>query len=70
VTVDGAGGTLIPGMYEVHAHLDQDEALNTSKHLVKRFPGVDWLLSWASSASVEQAVLNSVRMARGSRKGM
>ncbi len=27
VTVDGAGGTLIAGMYEMHAHLGQDEAL-------------------------------------------
>jgi imidazolonepropionase-like amidohydrolase len=27
LTVDGAGGTLIAGMYEMHAHLDQDEAL-------------------------------------------
>ena len=27
VTVDGAGGTLIPGMYEMHAHLDEDGAL-------------------------------------------
>ena len=26
-TVDGAGGTLLAGMYEMHAHLDQDEAL-------------------------------------------
>jgi len=27
VTVEGAGGTLIAGMYEMHAHLSQDEAL-------------------------------------------
>ncbi|MEO8658318.1 MAG: amidohydrolase family protein [Bryobacteraceae bacterium] len=27
VTVDGAGGTLIAGMYEMHAHLQQDGAL-------------------------------------------
>jgi hypothetical protein len=27
VTVDGAGGTLIAGMYEMHAHVSQDEAL-------------------------------------------
>lgn len=27
VTIDGAGGTLIPGMYEMHAHLGQDDAL-------------------------------------------
>jgi imidazolonepropionase-like amidohydrolase len=27
VVVDGAGGTLIAGMYEMHAHLSQDEAL-------------------------------------------
>jgi hypothetical protein len=27
VTVDGAGGTLIAGMYEMHAHLQQDDAL-------------------------------------------
>jgi len=27
VTVDGEGGTLIAGMYEMHAHLQQDEAL-------------------------------------------
>ena len=27
VTVDGAGGTLIAGMYEMHAHLGQDGAL-------------------------------------------
>jgi hypothetical protein len=27
VTVDGAGGTLMPGMYEMHAHLSQDGAL-------------------------------------------
>ena len=27
VTIDGAGGTLVPGMYEMHAHLQQDEAL-------------------------------------------
>jgi len=27
VTIDGAGGTLIAGMYEMHAHLEQDEAL-------------------------------------------
>jgi len=26
-TIDGAGGTLLAGMYEMHAHLDQDEAL-------------------------------------------
>jgi hypothetical protein len=70
VTVDGAGGTLIAGMYEVHAYLDQDEALHTSKHCVKRFPGADRLLYLASSASNEQAVLNSVRMARGGRKSM
>jgi imidazolonepropionase-like amidohydrolase len=25
--IDGAGGTLIAGMYEMHAHLDQDDAL-------------------------------------------
>jgi imidazolonepropionase-like amidohydrolase len=27
VTIDGAGGTLVPGMYEMHGHLVQDEAL-------------------------------------------
>lgn len=27
VTIDGAGGTLVPGMYEMHAHTDQDGAL-------------------------------------------
>ena len=27
VTIDGAGGTLIAGMYEMHAHLQQDGAL-------------------------------------------
>ena len=27
VTIDGAGGSLIPGMYEMHAHLSQDGAL-------------------------------------------
>lgn len=27
VTVDGAGGTLLAGMYEMHAHLDQEGAL-------------------------------------------
>jgi imidazolonepropionase-like amidohydrolase len=27
VTIDGAGGTLVAGMYEMHAHLDQDVAL-------------------------------------------
>ena len=27
VTIEGDGGTLIPGMYEMHAHLSQDEAL-------------------------------------------
>ena len=27
VTIDGAGGTLVPGMYEMHGHLSQDEAL-------------------------------------------
>jgi hypothetical protein len=27
VTVDGAGGTLVAGFYEMHAHLDQDGAL-------------------------------------------
>ena len=27
VTVDGAGGTLIAGMYEMHGHLDQEESL-------------------------------------------
>jgi Amidohydrolase family len=27
VTVDGAGGTLVAGMYEMHGHLGQDEAL-------------------------------------------
>jgi hypothetical protein len=27
VTIDGAGGTLIAGMYEMHAHLSQDGAL-------------------------------------------
>jgi imidazolonepropionase-like amidohydrolase len=27
VTVDGAGGTLVPGMYEMHGHLSQDDAL-------------------------------------------
>ena len=27
VTIDGAGGTLIAGMYEMHGHLGQDEAL-------------------------------------------
>jgi imidazolonepropionase-like amidohydrolase len=27
VTVDGAGGTLIPGMYEMHAHLSESSAL-------------------------------------------
>jgi hypothetical protein len=26
-TIEGAGGTLLAGMYEMHAHLDQDEAL-------------------------------------------
>jgi Amidohydrolase family len=26
-TIDGAGGTLLAGMYEMHAHLGQDEAL-------------------------------------------
>ena len=26
-TVEGAGGTLLAGLYEMHAHLDQDEAL-------------------------------------------
>lgn len=26
-TVDGAGGTLVPGMYEMHAHLGQGDAL-------------------------------------------
>ncbi|MBC2776785.1 amidohydrolase family protein [Parasphingopyxis marina] len=25
--IDGAGGTLVPGMYEMHAHLSQDDAL-------------------------------------------
>jgi hypothetical protein len=27
VLIDGAGGTLVAGMYEMHAHLQQDEAL-------------------------------------------
>lgn len=27
VTIDGAGGTLVPGMYEMHGHLSQDNAL-------------------------------------------
>jgi imidazolonepropionase-like amidohydrolase len=27
VTIDGAGGTLVPGMYEMHAHLQENEAL-------------------------------------------
>jgi hypothetical protein len=27
VTIDGAGGTLIAGMYEMHGHLGQNEAL-------------------------------------------
>lgn len=27
VTIDGAGGTLVPGMYEMHAHLSQSDAL-------------------------------------------
>jgi imidazolonepropionase-like amidohydrolase len=27
VTIDGAGGTLVPGMFEMHAHLSQDDAL-------------------------------------------
>ena len=27
VTIDGADGTLVPGMYEMHGHLDQDEAM-------------------------------------------
>ncbi len=27
VTIDGAGGSLIPGMYEMHGHLSEDEAL-------------------------------------------
>jgi len=27
VTIDGAGGTLVPGMYEMHGHLAQDDAL-------------------------------------------
>jgi imidazolonepropionase-like amidohydrolase len=27
VTIDGAGGSLIAGMFEMHAHLQQDEAL-------------------------------------------
>lgn len=27
VTIDGAGGTLVPGMYEMHGHLGQDGAL-------------------------------------------
>ena len=27
VSIDGAGGTLVPGMYEMHAHLDQDDAM-------------------------------------------
>jgi imidazolonepropionase-like amidohydrolase len=26
-TIEGAGGTLLAGLYEMHAHLDQDEAL-------------------------------------------
>jgi Amidohydrolase family len=26
-TIDGAGGTLLAGLYEMHSHLDQDEAL-------------------------------------------
>lgn len=27
VTIDGAGGTLVPGMYEMHGHLGQDDAM-------------------------------------------
>ena len=27
VTIDGGNGTLVPGMYEMHGHLDQQEAL-------------------------------------------
>jgi imidazolonepropionase-like amidohydrolase len=27
VTIDGAGGTLVPGMYEMHGHLSQDDVL-------------------------------------------
>lgn len=27
VSIDGAGGTLVPGMYEMHAHLGQDDAM-------------------------------------------
>jgi hypothetical protein len=27
VSIDGAGGTLVPGMYEMHGHLGQDDAL-------------------------------------------
>jgi hypothetical protein len=27
VSIDGAGGTLVPGMYEMHGHLEQDGAL-------------------------------------------
>jgi imidazolonepropionase-like amidohydrolase len=27
VSIDGANGTLVPGMYEMHGHLDQDEAM-------------------------------------------
>ena len=27
VAIDGANGTLVPGLYEMHGHLDQDEAM-------------------------------------------
>ncbi len=27
VTIDGGNGTLVPGMFEMHAHLDQEDAL-------------------------------------------
>ena len=27
VTIDGGSGTLVPGMFEMHAHLDQEDAL-------------------------------------------
>jgi hypothetical protein len=66
ITIDGAGGTLIPGLFEMHAHLSQDEAmLNLAAGITSvRDMGNDNEVLDKLIASIENGTIGGPRVTR------
>ena len=66
VTIEGAGGTLIPGMFEMHAHLTQNEALlNVAAGITSvRDMGADNAVLDKLIANIENGTIGGPRVIR------